>query len=803
MKFTFSWLKEFLDTNNSVSDIVDTLNKIGLEVDQLTQLSPDLHYFKVAQITACEPHPHADRLKVCQVNTGDDIIQVVCGAPNARTGLKTVLARPGMYIPGADITIKNSTIRDVASAGMLCSYRELGLGGEANGIIEVSADFVIGESYIAQAGLDDPMIEIELTPNRGDCTSVYGIARDLAAAGCGTLKLREFNPQPGLFDCPIFVSVQLEDPSACSHFMGRFIKDVNNTGEAGWLKDRLLSIGAKSISPLVDVTNFMSYNVGRPMHVFDADKLQGNMVVRKAKAGETLLALDDKTYTLDDTMTVVADDRGVIAIAGIMGGKETGCTPDTRNVFIESAYFDPIHTAMTGQKLKIISDARYRFERGVNPVIIEPGLEQATQLIQEFCGGQCSHNVEVGEPNVDDNIVLFNPANVYKRGAMRVAPERMQQILMGLGFGVIRDKEQEWIVLTPSWRHDVTGEEDLIEEIMRIHGYDHIELTAMPPVSLGELDALDTAAADILNYSIKAQATLASHGFNECQTWSFIAHQTATLFGTVDPALVIENPISQDMAVMRPSLLPGLIQGIARNSVRGQKGGTLFEIGNRFESSLKWSQEKTVALVRGQQFRAQHWLDNKRDNDFYDIKADILTLLAALNIEAHKIQWTTTNLPGHFHLGLAACLQMGPKNILGYVGQIHPATRQELDVKETVWGAELYLERLIKLQAKRKVTALDKNDLQVTNRDFAFVISHDISGDAIVSVIKKTNPAIITDITIFDVYQGDKITQGYKSIALSVTLTPQHQAFTDAQLQQISAAIITTIQQTFKGELRS
>jgi phenylalanyl-tRNA synthetase beta chain len=804
MKFTLSWLKEFLDTSVSLDEIVATLDKIGLMVESLTNPAQDLKDFIVVEVLSTKPHPNADRLQVCEISTGAEKLQVVCGDPKAHAGMKAVLARPGMKVPGLGIVLKPAKIRDVESYGMLCSLTELGLATEQQkGIIEVDASAAVGKPYVEVAGLNDPVIELELTPNRSDCLGVYGIARDLMAAGLGNLKTLNVHSVKGLFESPTKISIDLpaDAQSACPVFMGRVIRNVKNVQSPQWLQNRLKAIGLRPLSALVDVTNYMAYHLNRPMHVFDADKLKGNLSIRLARSGETIIALDGKEYQLAPFMTVIADDRSVCSLAGIMGGMESACTDETTTVFLESAYFESVRTARTGRMLSILSDSRYRFERGVDPKLVSIGLELATQLILDICGGEASDVVIAGKVPDSEKQIQFNPEMVKTLGAVDLPQREMQTILSHLGF-VMADHKDHLTVVVPSWRHDVEGPADLVEEVIRIVGFDHIQLADLPSPKPAEAYESFSGAHQQSHRQNISRRVLAAQGLTECQTWSFFSRKHAELFGGVEESMVITNPISQDLEVMRSSLLPNLIMGISRNSDRNIENSALFEVGNQYRSALPTNQEMVVAGVRSGSHTPRHWLDKTRSVDVFDVKSDVFKLLEVYGVDLNKVQFVSDELPSWYHPGKSSRVQLGPKRILGYFGELHPRILKLFDINETIVAFELLLANVPLLKAENRKTPIKISSLQPLTRDLAFILDAETPIADVLKSIRQVNQGLIKEIDVFDVYQGEGIASGKKSVAFTLHIEPHERTLTDKEINELMDQAIAKVKTNNRGELR-
>ncbi|MFL5191135.1 MAG: phenylalanine--tRNA ligase subunit beta [Microvirga sp.] len=802
MKFTLSWLKDHLDTSASLDDIVETLTRIGLEVEEVEDKAKTLAPYKVAYVISAEQHPNADRLRVCMVDTGEGApIQVVCGAPNARTGMKSVFAPPGTYIPGKNITLGIGTIRGVESAGMLCSAAELEISDDHDGIIDLAADAPVGVPYAAYAGLDDPVIEINLTPNRPDCTSIHGIARDLAAAGLGTLKGDAVPAVAAKGACPI--SVTIEDEKLCPAFALRLVRGVKNGPSPEWMQRRLLSIGLRPINALVDITNYVTFDRGRPLHVFDARKVKGNLTVRRAKEGEEVLALDTRTYRLDPSIVVIADDNGVESIGGIMGGEHSGCDENTTDVLIESALWDPLNIAQTGRKLGIITDARYRFERGVDPVFTVPGLDLATTLVIDLCGGEASEAVLAGKVPEDKRVIEFPWSEVPRLSGLDVQPSESEQILKKLGFG-LQGSGERVSVTAPSWRPDIEGKADLVEEVIRIAGVDRIEPKPLPRLE-------DTVAKPILTLIQKrtrlARRALAVRGLVEAVTWSFIARSEAELFGGGDGRLALANPIAAELSDMRPSLLPGLMKAAQRNADRGLSDVALFEVGQTFASDEPEGQSIKAAAVRRGTARAEgvgrHWDGGAQSVDAFDAKADVLALLAALGIPSGGLQMVAGG-PAWFHPGRSGTLQFGPKNVVGAFGEVHPKVLKALDLKGPLVAFELNLDALPPPKAKptKMKPKLNLPDFQPLTRDFAFVVGRDVAAGDIVKAAQGAERQLIVGVDVFDIYEGTGIDPHKKSVAIAVTLQPTEKTLTDVEIEAVSAKIVGEVSKKTGAVLR-
>jgi phenylalanyl-tRNA synthetase beta chain len=780
MKFTLSWLKEHLETSASLEEVVETLTRIGLEVEGVENPAEKLAPFTIARVLTAERHPQADKLQVLSVDTGaGEPVQVVCGAPNARAGMLGVFGAPGAYVPGSDLTLKVAAIRGVESRGMMCSIRELELGDEHDGIIALPDDAPVGGRYAEWAGLDDPVIDVSVTPNRQDCMGVHGIARDLAAAGLGRLKPVEVRRIDGAFDCP--VEIRTDDPEGCPAFHGRVVRGVRNGLSPAWLQQRLKSVGQRPISALVDMTNYVMLTFGRPLHVYDLARLSGAIVARKARDGEEVLALNGKSYLLDPSMTVIADDAMVHDIGGIMGGEHSGVTEATTDILIECAYFDPEHIARTGQKLALTSDARTRFERGVDPAFLEAGLDIATHLAIELTGGEASKAVRAGEPPLADKVVEYRPARTLELGGIDVPETEQRSILERLGFSVLEG--QPWRVTVPSWRRDVDGPADIVEEVVRIYGIDNVEPVPTPRKA-GV--ARPTATPGQL-LERKVRRTAASRGLNEAVTWSFVSEAEAAPFG--GSAWTVENPISEEMKAMRPSLLPGLLSAARRNIARGAESVGLFEVGRRY---LAEGERPTVGIVLAGERTPRHWRTGRSGGfDAFDVKAEALALLAAAGAPVDNLQ-ALAPASGIYHPGRSARLSLGPKNALAEFGELHPATLKAFDLSGPVVAAEIFLDALPQKRGGggRTREAYAPPALQAVKRDFAFLLAEDVPADTLLRAVRGADKQSIAGVSLFDVFTGHGVPEGQKSLAVEVSLQPGEKSFTDEELKAISERIV-------------
>ena len=799
MKFTLKWLKEHLETDASIEEICDGLVGVGLEVEGVEDQASALSAFTVCRVKEARQHPNADRLRVCDVETKDGLVQVVCGAPNARTGLVGIFAAPGTHVPGTGVDLEVGTIRGVESAGMLCSERELMISDSHDGIIDLQGDFEIGMSAAEALGLDDPVIDVAITPNRPDALGVHGIARDLAAKGLGRLKPLNVPQIKGSYASPINVELRFEKDTAdaCSMFVGRHIKGVKNGPSPDWLQRRLLAIGLRPISALVDITNYITFGYGRPLHVFDANKVKGTIHARLAKPGETLEALDGKTYTLDETMTVIADDNGPEGIAGIIGGEVSGCDETTTDVFIEAAYFDPVRTAATGRKLGIITDARYRFERGVDPAFVEAGAQFCTQMILELCGGEPSELVIAGAAPLNERSFALRKSRVKSLAGIDVPMERQVEILGDLGFKV-SDKGDVLDCAVPAWRPDVHGEADLVEEVARIVGLDNVKPAAMPRPH----DVAKPVLTVRQRRMLASRRTLATRGLNEAVTWSFLPEHHAKLFGGGQPELKLANPISSELSDMRPSLLANLIAAVGRNLDRGQANLALFEVGQAYAGDKPEDETLRAAGVRRGQSGARHWAERPRAVDLYDAKADLMAALEAAGAPVASVQ-AVQGAPDWFHPGRSGTVQLGPKNQLGWFGEVHPKVLREMDVKGPLVAFEMVIDNIP--EPKQSATArpaLEAQDLLPVKRDFAFVAQFSVAADKFIRAAKGADKALITDVSVFDVFAGGNLGEGTRSIALEVTLQPKDKTLTDEEIDAVSKAVVAAVTKATGATLR-
>jgi phenylalanyl-tRNA synthetase beta chain len=804
MKFTLSWLKDHLDTDASLDEVVEALTMVGLEVEEVSDPSAPLKPFVIAEIVTADKHPNADKLKLLSVNAGQGPVQVVCGAPNARAGLKGVFALPGMVIPATGAVLEIGTIRGVESRGMMCSERELGLSDEHNGIIELPADAPVGMSFADWRGGADPVIDISITPNRPDCLGVRGIARDLAARGLGTLKPDPLKPVPGAFASPVPIALKFDgDDTPCPIFAGRVVRGLRNGPSPKWLQDRLKAIGLRPISALVDITNYLTYDRGRPLHVYDADKLTGTICARLGKAGESLAALDGKTYAVDETMCVIADDARVLGLAGVMGGDSTGSTESTSSVFIESAYFDPGRTARTGRRLGLNSDARFRFERGIDPGFVVAGLELATQMVLDLCGGEASEVVVAGKEPLPNKVVDLPLSEVKRLSGLDLAADTIVTTLEKLGFQVTGSGDSRSVAV-PSWRPDVYGKADLVEEVVRIVGLDQVPATALPRIASVSQKVLTPLQVR----TRRAKRALAARGLVEAVTWSFVAKPIAVLFGGGGAELELANPISADMSDMRPSLIPGLVAAVKRNADRGFADLALFEVGQVFAGDRPQDQSTAATAVRegnaGLIGGGRHWDGSAKPVTTFDAKADALALLDALGVDVARVQIVRA-APAWFHPGRSGSIQLGPQTVLAHFGELHPAVVEALDAEGPIVAAEVILDRIpvAKAKAGRGKPALALSAFMPVSRDFAFVVDDGVEVAKIVKAVQGADKKLIGGVEVFDVYRGDHVSAGQKSVAIAVTLEPTDRTLTDEDIDKVSKAIVAAVQKATGASLRA
>ncbi len=797
MKFTLSWLKSHLETTATVAEIAEALTDLGLEVEGIENPGEKLAAFTIGKVVHAEQHPDADKLRVCRVATDAGELQIICGAPNARQGITVVVAKPGTYVPGIDTTIGVGKIRGIDSYGMMCSEREMMLSEEHDGIIELPSGEV-GERFIDWLAKNDPakvdpVIEIAITPNRPDALGVRGIARDLAARGLGRVKDRDVDPVEATFDSDLRVTIDDDTADGCPVFSGRLIRGVTNGPSPEWLQDILRAIGLRPISFLVDVTNFFTYDRNRPLHVFDADKVAGNLRVHRATGGESIVALDDKTYTLQPGMIAISDDNGVQSIAGVMGGVATGVTAETVNVFVESAYWDPVQIALTGRALKINSDARYRFERGIDPAFTLEGLEHAVRMIVDNAGGEASDPVIAGQVPHTDRAYRLDAKRVVSLVGMEIPESTQRQTLTALGFRMEGDMAH-----VPSWRPDVLGEADLVEEVARIASLTKLVGKPLPRSQPGVPAPILTP---IQSRAGRAKRTAAALGYNECVTYAFIDQAAAALFGGGDDATMLENPISADLSHMRPDLRPGLLQAAARNQARGFMDMALFEAGHAFHGGEPGEQHLQVSGILVGRTGPKDVHGTSRAVDVYDAKADAEAVLAAMGAPA-KVQ-ILRGAAGWWHPGRHGMICLGPKKVLGVFGELHPRVLRALDVKGPVVGFTLWPEEIpLPRQNVSTRPALQATDLQAVERDFAFVVDAGVEALTLVNAAAGADKALIAEVRVFDEFIGGSLGEGKKSLAITVRLQPTQATLKDADIAAVSAQIIDKVTKATGGVLR-
>ena len=817
MKFSLSWLRTHLETEAGLDAITDRLTAIGLELEGVEDPGAALSAFRIAHVVEALPHPNADRLRACRVDTGTEVVSVVCGAPNARTGMRAVFAPPGSVIPATGATLKIGEIRGVESAGMLLSLREMGLGDDHAGIVELPDDAPVGMAYAAWAGLDDPVIEIGVTPNRGDALSVRGAARDLAAAGLGTLRPWAPATVPGHGDS--MISWAIDMPEACSWVLGRTVRGVRNGPSPEWLQRRLLSVGLRPISALVDITNFFTMDLGRPLHVFDADRVQGGVLRFRPGAGETFRALNGRDYVADPADCVIADDAGVQSLAGVIGGDATGCTEATQNVFIECALFDPVHVALTGRRHAITSDARQRFERGIDPALLPQAIEAATRMVLDLCGGEASVVTQAGAEPAWQRSASMRFVRLGSLGGMDVPPGDAVAALIGLGFAVEAHTTDAVQVAVPSWRNDIAApivldqmlgldadrarsaaegcaltepEADLIEEVLRLRGLDNV-----PPVSLPRAAPVPPAVLTPRQVrSALARRTLAATGLVECVTFSFMDHAQAALFGDAPDALRLLNPIASDLDQMRETPVATLALAAQRNAARGQTEARLFEIGPAFHAAGQ--QVVAAGLLGG--MTPRHPLAPSRGLGAMDAKAAVLDVLQALGLPMESLS-VTADAPGFYHPGRSGVVRQGPKLVLATFGELHPRVMQALDLNGSAAAFEVYLDRVPEPKRRRK-TPPDLPAFQPVRRDFAFVVGADVTADAVLRAARGAERALIAGVNVFDIYSGDKMPPGQKSVGIEVVFQPRAATLTDAEIEAAGARVVAAVAKATGGVLR-
>ncbi len=796
MKFTLNWLKEYLDTIATLEQICDKLTSLGLEVESVVDRAAMYKGFVIAEVVEAEQHPNADRLRQCLVHTGKEQLQVVCGAPNVRKGLRVVFALPGTTIPANGMVLKKTAIRGVESNGMICSEAELLLSDESNGILELPKDAPIGADFAAYRGLTDPVIDINLTPNRIDAGGVFGIARDLAASGLGKLKTSPNQPVPGGYNSPI--TVTLADTKACPLFMGRMIKGVKNGPSPKWLQDYLTAIGSRSISALVDITNYICLSFNRPLHVFDADKLNGNITVRLAKEGETFVDLKENARALDKDVIVVCDSKGPQAMAGVIGGLHSGCTAETVNVFIESALFNPSMIRRTAQKYGIDSDAKYRFERGIDPTSCDDGIEIATRMILDLCGGEASYTVVAGAQPEWTRTYAYDTDMTQRLGGLAVPATEQIDMLLRLGFEVRERPDGLTDVTPPSWRNDVVGAADIVEEVLRLKSFD-----AIPSVSVMAARAVTESALSPEQKRLSDMRRLcAVRGLEEAVTWSFLGEKAHHLFSYPSRATTrVANAISVDLSVMRHSLLPNLLEAAQRNADRKLGWAHLFEVGSVFFGTGPDQQPVHLSGIRSGAVHDKTWKDAAQPADFFSVKEDVWALLAQAGLNPETMQ-LTRDVPAWYHPGQAAQLVLG-KNPVATFGVLHPGVLKDLDIAFPVAAFELFAEVLPPLKAKKSATraTLTLNSLQPLTRDFAFIVHKDVAADTVLKAARNVDKNRIVQVNLFDVYAGKGVPEDHRSLAFSITVQPVEATLTDVQIEELSQQVIQAVQKV-GGQLR-
>ena len=797
MKFTLSWLKEHLDTEASVDEIAETLTKIGLEVEEVFNPASNLKGFVTAKVESCEMHPDSDHLHLLSVSDGQQNLQVVCGAPNVRQGLIGVFAPVGTLIPCYNEVLKVGKIRGVESFGMLCSEKELGIGEDHSGIIELPQDTQVGVPAADVLPID-PVFDISITPNRAECLGVRGVARDLAAAGLGKLKPLEIRKISGTFTSP--VKVKIEDFDACPTYVGRYIRGVNNKAQTPkWMKDRLTAIGLRSISPLVDITNYINYDMARPLHVFDADKLKGNITVRMAKEGEKFISLEEKEYALDGKSLGICDDEGVQCLGGIMGGQEKGCSDETKNVFLECALFKPECIARTGRHFQIDSDSRYRYERWVDPKSNVLGSDYATQMIVDICGGEVSEMEIAGSEDCAERVAYLRPERMKNFAGIDVSSDKIIEILTNLGFKVSVEADGRIKAISPTWRGDIEGEHDLVEEVVRMIGLDNIVPESLPHDKLPR-QVLTPAQQRML--TVKHE--LANRGLLETVTWSFTDSNIAQYFRRQnDDVVLLMNPIAADLNEMRPSVLPNLLLGAKNNIARGYGNVALFEVGPEFFGRKPGQQTLVAAGIRVGQTSKKHWTGEARAYDVFDVKADALAAIAAANGPFENAQ-ITTDAPKYYHPGRSGVLRLG-KNVLAYFGELHPSVTKKIGLKQRVYAFEVYMDNIplprdAQSKAKKK---LELSQFQPVDKDLAFVVDKKVKAIDVITAAKTADRNTITDVRIFDLYEGENLPEDKKSIAISVTFQPQEKTFSDQELDVLMKKVEMAVCNKTGGQLRS
>ncbi len=794
MKFTLSWLKKHLKTEAGIDEIVKAMTLAGLEVEEVENPAEKLAAFSVAKVLTAEKHPDADKLKVCTVETRDGVKQIVCGAPNARADMTVAYAPLGAYIPGLDFSLdkKPRKIRGVESSGMMCSGKELEVDEDADGILDLDSSFDVGTSIADALGLNDPVIDFEVTPNRPDWLGVDSIARDLAAVGVGELITPDIPKTNGSFPCP--VDIKTEVPEACPTFIGRVIKGVKNGPSPQWLQDQLKAIGLRPISALVDITNFITYDCARPLHFYDTAKLQGGITVRMGK-DETFDALDDKTYIATSEDVAICDESGILGLGGIVGGESTGCDESTTDILIECAYFDPLTIRRSAKRLGVNSDAKYRFERGVDTGFLLGGMDLATQMVLDICGGEASEVLIAGEVPTPPKAIEFDPMRVTELTGLSLSDDEVEVILTKLGFGVKRGPV--WTVDVPTWRRDCSEAADLVEEVARIHGYHNLEAVSLPPLS-GRREPTATLTQ---NRTRLARRALAERGLSEAITWSFALQNHCRLFGGGEDMMLLDNPISSDLDSMRPSALIHLLLAGQRNADKGYPRSALFELGPVYRGTEPGDQSLSLAGMRRVETE-RHWA-GECEITALSAKADVFAALSAMGANIDNLM-TLEAIGDYWHPGRSASLRMGPKNVLASFGELHPRVLKAMGIECRVVAFEIWPENLPKQKMKsagKAKSALSLSDFMPVHRDFAFIVAEDTKAGDLIRAAKGADKQLISDVSLFDVYQGQGVEDGHKSLAIDVTITPKDATLTDKEIDAISEKIIAAVMKV-GGRLR-
>lgn len=786
MKFTLSWLKEHLNTDATIDEVVEAMTLAGLEVEGVENPAETLAAFSIAKVISAEKHPDADKLKVCTVETRDGTKTIVCGAPNARADMTVAYAPLGAYIPGLDFSLdkKPRKIRGIESFGMMCSAKELGVGEGDEGIMDLDASLPMGEALADALNLNDPVIDFEVTPNRPDWLGVNSIARDLAAVGLGTVTTPDIPKADATFPCP--QKVRIEAPDACPAFAARVVRGVKNGPSPQWLQDKLKAIGLRPISALVDITNYVTYDRARPLHFYDRAKLNGDIIVRMAQ-DEAFDALDKNSYTATEADCAIADEKGILGLGGIVGGESSGCGDDTTEIVIESAYFDPLTIRRSAKRLGVNSDAKYRFERGVDTGSLVDGVELATKLVLEICGGEASEIIVAGDVPEKPADINFDPSLVTRLTGLTLSDDAAEKILTDLGFAVTRG--ETWTVGVPTWRRDCSEGADLVEEIARIHGFHNLEAVSLPPLP-GRREPTATLTQ---NRTRLARRALAGRGLSEAITWSFVLQDHAKSFDGGDDKMLLDNPISSDLNCMRPSALIHLLLAGQRNADRGYPGAALFELGPVYAGTEPGDQSLALAGLRRVE-AVRDWTGSHAP-DALTAKADAIAALKAMGANVDNLQISKPT-GSYWHPGRSGRLQMGPKNILADFGELHPKTLKALGIEGRVVAFEVWPERLPaprKKSATKSKSALALSDLMPVHKDFAFIVDEGVPAANIVKAAKGADKQLITDVALFDVYRGKGIEEGQKSLAIDVTLTPKNATLTDKDIEAVMQKIITQV----------